>query len=390
MSGSPTCLRARRAMTPSCAARFTARGRRWTSATPATRSRRSSARSTCRPPARSPPTRGSRWPPQTPDADARPPGRLSRTRAGDLLESLRRPAALARLARARRRRGQRLGRRLPARTAGLAGVADAAPHVRHAPAPGPPRPAGAPPHAGARELAGRRHGSLAVAADGRVALGRHGARALLSHRRARCRAPPGATAPSVTRWASPRCAGSGAGARADPRAPRFDGALRKRPGDRGRRHPGAQRERQRRLVRVGLSAAGPRLRSTARPRRRDPAARRRAGMFSLDDLRLASPGAAASTAAASAGGAAAGASGTVVDSGRPGRGSYSGIRVAVAAPSWLVLGEGFNRAGGPGVTGGTWGLRRWWTAMPTAGAWDRRVATSASPSPPTPPPRPGT
>ena len=68
------------------------------------------------------------------------------------------------------------------------------------------------------------------------------------------------------------------------------------------------------------------------------------GPFAVDELRLSSPAPepAAATAATAATAAAASA-GRVLDPGTAGRGSYSGVRVAVTAPAWLVLGEGYNR-----------------------------------------------
>jgi hypothetical protein len=59
------------------------------------------------------------------------------------------------------------------------------------------------------------------------------------------------------------------------------------------------------------------------------------GPFAVDDLRLFS---AAPVAVRSADGAS-----SVLDSGVPGRGSYRDVRVRIKAPSWLVLGEGYNR-----------------------------------------------
>ena len=59
------------------------------------------------------------------------------------------------------------------------------------------------------------------------------------------------------------------------------------------------------------------------------------GPLAVDYLRLSSP--------ASRPPLAAGASGHVVAVGTAGRGSYDHVRVSVSHPSWLVLGEGFNR-----------------------------------------------
>jgi hypothetical protein len=63
------------------------------------------------------------------------------------------------------------------------------------------------------------------------------------------------------------------------------------------------------------------------------------GAFAVDELRLESPAPAAG--AAPAGGVAD--RSAVLDSGVAGRGSYDDVRVRIAAPSWLVLGEGYNR-----------------------------------------------
>jgi hypothetical protein len=62
------------------------------------------------------------------------------------------------------------------------------------------------------------------------------------------------------------------------------------------------------------------------------------GPFAVDDLRLLSapPRPVAAPAAAAVGG-------RVLDSGTAGRGSYDRVRVAIAAASWLVLGEGYDR-----------------------------------------------
>lgn len=80
------------------------------------------------------------------------------------------------------------------------------------------------------------------------------------------------------------------------------------------------------------------------------------GAFAVDDLRLSSP------APDPGVGAGTSASGRVVDPGHAGAGHYDGIKVAVTAPSWLVLGESFNRGwrascngrdlGTPAVIGG--------------------------------------
>ena len=59
------------------------------------------------------------------------------------------------------------------------------------------------------------------------------------------------------------------------------------------------------------------------------------GPFAVDYLRLSSP--------ASRPPLAAGPSGHVVAAGTAGRGSYDHVRVSVSHPSWLVLGEGYNR-----------------------------------------------
>ena len=60
------------------------------------------------------------------------------------------------------------------------------------------------------------------------------------------------------------------------------------------------------------------------------------GPFAVDLLRLRSP-APRPLATIALGG------GQVLDPGRPGHGSYDHVRVAVTRPSWLVLGEGYNR-----------------------------------------------
>jgi hypothetical protein len=60
-----------------------------------------------------------------------------------------------------------------------------------------------------------------------------------------------------------------------------------------------------------------------------------AGPLAVDDLRLYSPAPAPVAVAAGAG--------SVTHVGTAGRGSYSGVRVNVTAPSWIVLGEGYNR-----------------------------------------------
>jgi hypothetical protein len=59
------------------------------------------------------------------------------------------------------------------------------------------------------------------------------------------------------------------------------------------------------------------------------------GPFAVDALRLTSPAPRPPVGT--------GASGNVVSSGTAGRGSYNNVRVAVSRPSWLVLGEGYNR-----------------------------------------------
>ena len=59
------------------------------------------------------------------------------------------------------------------------------------------------------------------------------------------------------------------------------------------------------------------------------------GPFAVDYLRLSSP--------ASRPPLASGPSGHVVAAGTAGRGSYDHVRVSVSHPSWLVLGEGYNR-----------------------------------------------
>jgi arabinofuranan 3-O-arabinosyltransferase len=60
------------------------------------------------------------------------------------------------------------------------------------------------------------------------------------------------------------------------------------------------------------------------------------GSYAIDDLRLYSPAPDPVAVAASGGG-------VVVDSGTVGHGSYDGVRVSVASPSWLVLGESYDR-----------------------------------------------
>jgi hypothetical protein len=59
------------------------------------------------------------------------------------------------------------------------------------------------------------------------------------------------------------------------------------------------------------------------------------GPFAVDYLRLSSPAARPPLAA--------GSGGHVVATGTAGRGSYDHVRVSVSHPSWLVLGEGYNR-----------------------------------------------
>jgi hypothetical protein len=59
------------------------------------------------------------------------------------------------------------------------------------------------------------------------------------------------------------------------------------------------------------------------------------GIFATDLLRMRSPAPAAPTR--SVGG------GRVLDSGRPGRGRYDDVRLALNGPAWLVLGESYNR-----------------------------------------------
>ena len=59
------------------------------------------------------------------------------------------------------------------------------------------------------------------------------------------------------------------------------------------------------------------------------------GLLAVDDLRLSSPAPQPVAVAA--------ATGSVTDPGTAGRGSYDHVRVTVSAPSWLVLGEGYNR-----------------------------------------------
>ena len=63
------------------------------------------------------------------------------------------------------------------------------------------------------------------------------------------------------------------------------------------------------------------------------------GVFAVDDLRLDSPAPAPPAAA----GAAAAGGGRVLDPGKAGHGRYDGVRVAVQGPSWLVLGESYDR-----------------------------------------------
>jgi hypothetical protein len=75
-------------------------------------------------------------------------------------------------------------------------------------------------------------------------------------------------------------------------------------------------------------AAGPHLLVTA------------SGPFSVDALRLASPPPNPPVPAVAAPAAA---SGRVLDSGRLGRSSVDRVRVSVGAPSWLVLGQGYDR-----------------------------------------------
>ena len=59
------------------------------------------------------------------------------------------------------------------------------------------------------------------------------------------------------------------------------------------------------------------------------------GPFAVDELRLVSPAPRPAAAALD--------TGRVIDSGTSGRGSYDHVRVEVSRPSWLVLGEGYNR-----------------------------------------------
>jgi hypothetical protein len=59
------------------------------------------------------------------------------------------------------------------------------------------------------------------------------------------------------------------------------------------------------------------------------------GLLAVDDLRLYSPAPQPVAVAAS--------TGSVTRAGTAGRGSYDHVRVTVDAPSWLVLGEGYNR-----------------------------------------------
>ncbi len=60
------------------------------------------------------------------------------------------------------------------------------------------------------------------------------------------------------------------------------------------------------------------------------------GPLAVDELLLHSPGAGSRQPRT-------GAPGRVLDLGRTGHGSYDGVRLAIQAPSWLVLGEGYNR-----------------------------------------------
>jgi arabinofuranan 3-O-arabinosyltransferase len=60
------------------------------------------------------------------------------------------------------------------------------------------------------------------------------------------------------------------------------------------------------------------------------------GEFAIDSLRLNSPAAAPALSAGGRGG-------RVLDTGTPGRGRLDGVRLRVDDPSWLVLGEGYNR-----------------------------------------------
>jgi hypothetical protein len=67
------------------------------------------------------------------------------------------------------------------------------------------------------------------------------------------------------------------------------------------------------------------------------------GPLAVDDLRLSSPAPQPVAVAAGAGSAGAGAVTRAGGSVSSGRGSYDHVRVTVSAPSWLVLGEGYNR-----------------------------------------------
>jgi arabinofuranan 3-O-arabinosyltransferase len=67
------------------------------------------------------------------------------------------------------------------------------------------------------------------------------------------------------------------------------------------------------------------------------------GPLAVDDLRLSSPAPQPVAVAAGAGSAGAGAVTRAGGSVSSGRGSYDHVRVTVGAPSWLVLGEGYNR-----------------------------------------------
>ncbi len=60
------------------------------------------------------------------------------------------------------------------------------------------------------------------------------------------------------------------------------------------------------------------------------------GPFAVDELRLQSPAPQPPASVAVV-------PGTVLDPGTPGRGSYDHVRIAVNRPSWLVLGESYNR-----------------------------------------------
>ncbi len=59
------------------------------------------------------------------------------------------------------------------------------------------------------------------------------------------------------------------------------------------------------------------------------------GPFAVDDLQLSSPAPRPGAVTLDTGG--------VIDSGTSGHGSYDHVRVTVTGPSWLVLGEGYNR-----------------------------------------------